>query len=202
MSQELAINIPKNNLDYSGFFKVWKVHKKTGQRELVVDKKNMILYQGADLLAYALAGVKNAKISHMYVGYKTTADITGFVPPTIDKEYSNKFTDYDNASGLEDLGYLRLPLAFTPSYLSTTDYENNTVVFTAVVSTNTSAFDGADFFDSGNATPSHLFEVALVAALSPSNATGDNIVARGNCEPIVYDSNYNLTIAWGIQFLA
>lgn len=202
MSQELAVNIPKNNLEFSGFFKVWKVHKKTGQRELVVSKKNMILYQGADLLAFALAGVKNAKVSHMYVGYKTTADITGFVPPTIDKEYSNKFSDYDDAVGLEDLGYLRLPMAFTPSYLNTTDYENNTVVFTSVVSNNTSAFDGADFFDSGSGTPSHLFEVALVAALDPTSASEDKIFSRANFDPIVYDANYNLTISWGIQFLA
>lgn len=202
MSQEISVPTRPNNLESSGFFKIWKVHKQTGARELVIDKKNMILYQGADLMALALAGVKNAKVSHLYVGYKTTADISGFVPPTIDKEYSNKFEDYDNAVGLEDLGYLRLPLAFTPTYLSTTDYENNTVIFTAVVSNNTSSFGGADFFDSGEATPSHLFEVALVAALDPTGSTKDKIFSRANFEPIVYDSNYNLTISWGIQFLA
>jgi hypothetical protein len=191
-----------DKLSYSGFFKIWKVHKKTGKSELVCSKKNMILYQGADLLAKALAGVKNAKVSHMYIGYKTVADISGFVPPTIDKEYSNPFTDYDVAVGLEDLGYLRLPLSFTPTYLSSDDYDNNTVIFTSVVSNNTTAFSGADFEDSGEAAPSHMFEVALVAALDPTGASQDKIFSRANFDPIVYDSNYNLTISWGIQFLA
>jgi hypothetical protein len=185
-----------------GFFKIWKTNLITGKSELVVDKKNMILYQGADLLALALAGVKNAKISHMYVGYKTVADMTGFEAPTIDKEYSNQFIDYNNTSGLEDLGYLRLPLAFTPSYLNTTNYENNTVLFTSVVSNNTSPFSGADFNDSGDMSPSHLFEVALVGALDSTSAIKDKIFSRANFTPIVYDANYNLTITWGIQFNA
>jgi len=201
MSNTIAVTSnPK--LETVGFFKIWKTDRVSGKSELVVDKKNMILYQGADLLAQALAGAKNSKISHMYVGYKTIADITGFVPPTIDKEYSNKFVDYNNVTGLEDLGYLRLPLAFTPSYLGATNYDNNTVLFTAVVSNNTTSFSGADFNDSGDVTPSHLFEVALVSAGDATSAVKDKIFSRANFTPIVYDANYNLTITWGIQFSA
>lgn len=201
MTKTLEVKAP-TKLETHGFFQIWKTDIKTAKTELVVDKRNMILYQGADLLAFALAGVKNARISHMYVGYKTAADITGFVPPTIDKDYSNQFIDYNNTTGLEDLGYLRVPLAFTPSYLSTTNYENNTVLFTSVVSNNTVPFGGSDFNDSGDIAPSHLFEVALVASLDPTSAAKDKIFSRANFSPITYDANYNLTITWGIQFNA
>lgn len=198
---ETATAVDSKQLNCSGFFKIWRVNKETGNRELLVDKKNMILYGGADLMAQALAGVRYAKISHMYIGYKTTASLGAFTPPTIDKEYSNQFSDY-NTTGLEDLGYLRLPLAFTPTYLASTNYENNTVVFTAVVSSSAEAQGGAIFADSGEAAPSHIFEVALVAALDPTGSGQDKIFSRANFDPIVFDSNYNLTISWGVQFLA
>lgn len=189
-------------LNSSGFVKIWRVNKTTGESELVVSKKNMILYQGSDLMAQALAGVKYAKIAFMYMGYKTTADIEGFTPPTIDRQYSNKFSDYNNVDGLEDLGYLRLPIAYTPSYLATTNYQSNTVIFTSIVSNNSSAYSGAEFLDSSSETPSYLFEVALVAALNPSSSVNDIIFSRADFEPIVYDSNYNLTLTWGVQFLS
>lgn len=188
---------------FSGFYKIWRTNIETGKSELVVEKKNMVLYQGMDLLAKALAGVRYAAVSHMYIGYKTTDDISGFTPPTIDKAYTNKFEDYDVSPSLADLGYLRLPLNFTPTYLNTgADYENNVAVFTTVVTANNSTSpNGADFNDSGDAEPSHIFEIALVAALDPTGDNEDIIFSRANFEPIVYDPAYNLTISWGIQFL-
>lgn len=188
---------------FSGFFKIWKTSKVTGQTELLVERKNMVLYQGMGLLAKALAGVRYASVSHMYIGYKTTDDISGFTPPTIDKEYTNKFEDYNVAIGLADLGYLRLPLNFTPTYLTSgEDYEDNVAVFTTVITANNSGLpNGADFNDSGDAEPSHIFEIALVAALDPTSDGNDVIFSRANFEPILYDPAYNLTVSWGIQFL-
>lgn len=190
------------SLEYAGFYKIWKVDKRTGNSELIVDKKNTILYQGADLLAKALAGVRYASISHMYVGYKTTNSIVGFTPPEIDKAYTNKFEDYNTVPAFTDLGFLRLPLAFSPAYLSTTNYDNNTVVFTSVVTSSSSPATEAcaEFHDSGEADPSYLYEIALVASLDPTSMNSDLLFSRANFEPIVYDTNYNLTISWGINF--
>lgn len=188
----------------AGFFKIWKVNKQTGSSELVVDKKNKILYSGADLMAKALAGVRYAHISHMYVGYKTTSDISGFTPPEIDKEYTNQFIDYNTSETFEDLGFLRLPLAHFPTYLNTTNYENNTVIFTTSVTASASpATDAsAEFHDSSDDSPSYLYELALVAALDPTSMSQDLLFSRANFDPIVYDTNYNLTISWGINFIS
>ncbi len=190
----------------SGFYKIWKVHKKTGHKELIVDQKNTILFQGSDLLAFALAGVKYAKISNVYAGYVNIphADIGTFTPPTINKNYDVPFTAYGDVDTIyEDYGYLRLPLAYTPSYqASTTDYDNNIVIFTSIISSDQTG-SGADFLDSTSVPDqSHIFEIALIAALDPTSTNRDKIFSRANFIPIMYDQNYNLTISWGIQFVA
>jgi hypothetical protein len=189
-------------LNYAGFYKIWKVHKKTGKKELLVDKKNLILYQGADLLAFALAGVKYSSISHMYVGYNDNPSFSFPAnAPTIDKEYSTTFASYGSGS-LSNFGYLRLPLAYTPSYLAASHfYNNNTVIFTSVIATTDYSF-GAAFNDSLTSPSSQIFEIGLAASLNPDNAGNDIIFSRANFTPIIYDSNYNLTITWGICFLS
>lgn len=189
------------NVQFSGFYKIWKVHKVTGQKELLVSKPNLVLYQGADLLAQSLAGVKYAHISHMYIGYSNQVGfVTANDAPVIDKENSIGFQNY-GAGIYSDLGYVRIPLAYNPTYVAQANYENNIAIFTTVVSTTDGSF-GAPFNDSLNAPVSNIFEVGLAAALTPDNSAGDKIFSRANFESIVYDSNYNLTISWGINFTA
>lgn len=195
MSQILSID--SNN--FSGFFKIWAVDPVTGKKQLLRDQKNMILNEGADLLAQALAGVPYAKISHMYIGYKNYADNT-FTRPTIDKTYSVKFPSYTVG---QNLGYLRLPLAYAPSFIAQAGYNSNISLFTSVIATADNAH-GAPFraSDYGGPAPSQIFEVALVAALDPSGQSGDKVFSRANFEPLLYNPNYNLTTTWGIKFLA
>jgi hypothetical protein len=185
-----------------GFIKVWAVNPKTGDKSLLVDKSNLILNGGADLLAQALAGVSSTGISHIYVGYNTF-DGT-FTAPVIDREYSVKFPNYGSGS-YDTYGYLRLPLAYTPSFIGQTGYDNNVVVFTAIISSAGNAH-GADFVssaDAGMGNPaSQIFEVGLVAALDPTSSAQDVVFSRANFTPLLYDPNFNLTITWGVQFLA
>jgi hypothetical protein len=195
-----------NPTNYSGFYKIWRVHKQTGAKDLLVDSKNMILYQGSDLLGLALGGYKNAKISNMYAGYVNIAPglIGGFTPTTIDKSYTTAFTAY-GSGGYADNGYLRLPLAYAPTYQgSSSDYDSNQVIFTAIISADQSATGGAPFLyaDDVSLTPSHIFEIGLAAAMDPASSSQDLIFSRANFTPITYDQNYNLTISWGIQFVA
>lgn len=193
-----------NSKYYKGFFKIWQVNKETGKRELLRDQPNMILNEGADILAQALAGVRYAAISHMYIGYKNNID-DSFDKPTIDKEYSNKFTAYGSGS-FTDFGYLRLPLAYAPSFLAQEDYASNIALFTSVVATadnaNGAAFRSSDYEGNVSTPPSQIFEVALVAALDPTGANQDKVFSRANFEPLLYNPNYNLTTTWGVQFLA
>lgn len=204
MQEDFQTNISsyRSDINIAGFFKIWEVNPKTGSKRLLIDKKNMILNSGADILAQALAGVSNSSISHIYVGYNNVA--SSFTPPTIDKAYSVKFDTY--GTGLyTTYGYLRLPLAYTPSFMAQSGYKNNIALFTGVIATSDNYY-GAQFRSSVDGDvdnpPSQLFEVALVSATDPSSPAQDKIFSRANFDPVTYDPNFNLTITWGIQFQA
>lgn len=172
----------------SGHVKIWKVHKITGEKELVVDQPNMVLYGGAKVLAYALSGNENAKIWGMYLGFNNSGS---FTPPTIDAAYSAPFSNFS-----APFGYVREPLAFAPSFLSDTNYEDNTTIFTTML-TAASSEHGASL-SSGT---SRLYEVALVAALDPTSSNSDVVFARTNFNPITYENNFNFIVSWGVKFL-
>ncbi len=185
-----------------GSIKIWAVNKRTGKKYLLVDRPNTILNQGADILAKALAGTANAAISHMYVGYNNTADDT-FTRPVIDKTYSVSFTNY----GLGDyaaFGYLRIPLAYSPSFIGQTDYVNNVSVFTTVLSSAGSPQGSSAPFRSTAdvGTSSQIFEVGLISAFDTTSSAQDKVFSRANFVPLLYDPNFNLTITWGVQFSA
>jgi hypothetical protein len=187
------------NIKMQGFYKIWQVNPLTGERQLLRDNKNLILFGGADLLARAMAGVKYSNISHLYVGYKNHAD-DNFDKPTNDRAYSFKFSSYSEGN---KLGYLRVPLAYSPSFLNQPNYENNIAVFTGIVTPGIES-NGAGFLadNPANIEPSQIFEVALVAATEPAGQGGDVVFSRAHFSPLLYNPSYNLTITWGIQFTA
>ncbi len=184
--------LEKNNLNksISGFVKVWKSSPDTGESELIVDQPNLILYGGAGIMAHALGGDPNYKIWGMYIGYNNNAN---FTRPVIDVDYSQPF----NALSSEDgFGYLREPLTFPATYLSDLSYEDNTALFSVMISSATAA-GGAEFI-SGT---SNIYEVGLVCAPDLSNSTRDIVFSRTGFNQVRYDSNFNFTITWGIKFL-
>lgn len=177
------------NKQMKGFVKIWKTHKETGKSELVVDKDNLILYMGAQVLSYALSGKPNYNIAAFYIGYNNNSS---FTYPTIDIAYSQPFNQLSIPDGF---GYLREPLTFSPSYTSDTNYVDNTSLYTVQIASAT-AFYG-NTFTSGT---SNIYEIALVATPTPGNAAGDLVFSRINFDQITYDSNYSLTLVWGIKF--
>jgi hypothetical protein len=192
------MDIFKGKNNFRGFYKIWKVNKTTGEKELLVEQDNLVLYSGADLMAQALAGVKNAHISHMYVGYNNVSG--SFTPTTLDKANSIGFDNY-GSGGYSTFGYLRLPLSYNPTYIAQTNYTNNIVVFTTIIST-TDNSHGSTFVDSVAGTPSQIFEIGLAAEINTGNTNSDKLFSRANFSPIIYDANFNLTISWGIEFVA
>lgn len=178
------------NKSISGFVKIWKSSPITGKSELVVDQPNLILANGAKLLAYALGGKENAKIWGMYIGFNNDG-MGSFIRPTIDIAYSHPFSTFSG-----DFGYLREPLTFSPHYLSDTGYADNTALFSVMV-TSANSIAGAQF-EHG---VSRIYEVALVGALDPNNSSKDIVFSRTGFNSVLYDSNFNFTITWGIKFL-
>ena len=104
-----SLNKASLNDMVSGFVKIWQVDNKTGKSELLVDKKNLVLNMGANVLSYALAGNVGYNISNFYIGYNNT---NSFTPPVIDVLYTHPFSAFTSP-----FGYLRVPLAFSPSFL-------------------------------------------------------------------------------------
>lgn len=186
-----------DNFQVKGKIRIFQTDPATGISTELVNKDNMILYSGADLTAYALAGYPNAKISHMYVGFANNATTPDVSSKVIDLGNSNSMTGYTTP-----YGYLRLPLSFPASYLNDTHYAHNIPVFSVNIAAPVSS-GGAAISD---VSPySWFFEVALVAAINPSATapySTDLIFSRASFTPIQYNSSYALTISWGVEFIA
>lgn len=177
------------NKALAGFVKIWKTDRITGESSIIVDKPNMILKGGAKLIAHALGGKPEAKIWGMYIGYNNT-EFSLIDAPAITVDYANPFNEF-----VAPFGYLREPLTFTPSYMSSTDYDENTVLFSTMI-TSASSAGGALF-----GTDSRIYEVALVAAGEANSSAKDTVFSRTNFNPIQYNSSYNFTITWGVRIL-
>lgn len=182
-----TISQPKDQM--AGYVKIWLVDKETGKTKLIVDKRNLILYSGANVLSNALSGVPNSAINYFYVSYNNSGS---FSPPVIDLADSNPITSYTTP-----FGFLRLPLSFSPSYSSAPNYTNNTSFYTTQVSSATAA--GGAAFISGT---SSIFECALINAANPSNIAQDTVFSRINFNPILFDGSSSLTVVWGVEFLS
>ena len=173
----------------AGFVKIWQVDPSTGKSSLIVDKPNMILKGGAKVIARALGGDPQAKIWGMYIGYNNT-EFSLSDAPAITVDYSNPFNGFT-----PPFGYLREPLTFTPTYMSSAEYDENTVLFSTMITSAQSA-GGAIFSED-----SRIYEVALVSAGEANSAIKDTVFSRTNFNPIRYNASYNFTITWGVRVL-
>ena len=191
MNNRMSINPNEYTLNKNalGRIKIWRIYLKTGQKELLVDKPNLITKQGAGILASAVAGQASSAIDHFYVGFNTASEYT----PTI------AVTDtVSSFSVLNDNGYLRLPLAFPPSFLTETTYTKpNAPYFTTFITEGSGAF----------ANPSGSFvghPDIFITTLGLVNAglTQDNLFSKISFEKIKFNSGFGLAITWGITFRA
>lgn len=173
-----------------GFVKIWKFDPTSGESELLVDKSNMIMRRGAKLIANALGGKPDSKIWGMYIGFNNSPSFTLASAPIISADYINPFSGFSSP-----FGYLREPLTFSPNYLSSEGYDENTVLFSTMVTSAASA-GGAIFNED-----SRIYEVALVAAGDPHSSIKDTVFSRTNFNPIQYNASYNFTITWGVRIL-
>lgn len=183
---------------YTGFIKIWKSDPRTGLSELILDKKNTILYSGSDLLAQALSGKANTGISHMYLGYSNDVNT-----PTVGYTIAKNATSFSTTS---PLGYLRAPLTFPATFMTETNYSNNIAVFTVLLN-NASSYQVTSGSPATLTTStSAFFELGLIAATDPAGTVNthpnDKIFARVAFDRITYDSAFNLTVSWGIRFVS
>lgn len=183
-------NIDENYHKFSGSLKIWRQPIHGGKPELVLEKPNMVLYQGSDILANSLGGKTNSHVSHMYIGFHNGDTFTA---PTISKtDNRDTFQSYTST-----FGYLRFPLSMDASYFTDVNYSQNNVVFTTTV-VSAASEHGATF----SAGSSYIYEAALVNAQDPLDKTKDRIFSRANFSPIEFVSSYNLIISWAVKFVS
>lgn len=176
-----------------GFLKIWKIPSH-GRQQLVVDKRNMILYRGADLLAKCLAGGANSKISHLYLAFKNDSS----TPATISK------SDTGFQTGA-NYNYLRVPLTLPASYTADSSSYNSNIVVFSIVLNNAAAYQNPSY---ATLTPStSLFFGAALVATGNSNETvashpSDVLFSKITFDSFSYTATENLAVSWGVKITA
>ena len=166
------------NKDAVGNVRIWNLKTK----ELLLDKPNKITRQGAAIAARALSGLPNTSITHIYVGYNST----GTMPPTPD--VSDTISSIGSGGG----NFARIPLSFSPSFATSTDYSlPNQVYFTVYLTGTSQLADG-----------SKIVELGLVNAPNSSDPTHDLLFSHISFSPIIYQATYGLAITWGLTLQA
>lgn len=178
---------------------------KTGQlSEPVFEKKNLILFEGADIMSGLLSGRPGYAISHMYFQYRNTGDAFAINNPITRGDGRTAFDAIDGVDPVED--WLRVPIVATPQQVKvpddSTDYEANGVWFVATsASSDTGKGESPAQNDFDSASNSKTFSVALVAAEKKGDNTFDRVFSRLNFDaPIELPPGKHLVIFWLIKF--
>lgn len=178
----------------------------TGREVEVLRQKNLILFEGADIMAGLLGGRTEMVPSHFYLQYENTN--LAPVGPT--------FTRADGRQAFEAIAgndpaqdWLRVPIISTPLIQripdNSEDYAGNAVIFSAS-SASSQTLQGESpahnyFAASGPNGPSKVVAVALAAAVKPSNHKLDKIFSRLTLTTALpMQANHHLTFYWSIRF--
>ncbi len=182
---------------------------KTGRLDVVMEKNNLILFEGADIMAPLLGGRAGYSISHMYFQYENSVlspDAT-LAANTISRESGRSAFNSSEIDGTDGRDWLRVPL-ITESKLvkvpdDSEDYENNGVWFTG-----TSAASSTLLGESPEQNPfqssspfSWVYSLALVASPNRSDSLQDKIFSRVNLSaPLQLPTGKHLVFFWLIKF--
>jgi hypothetical protein len=196
-------------LKASGHIAVGYTHPKTGRTEIVHEQKNLILFEGADIMSLLLKGDPAYKINYMYFQYQ---NISGSVTAPTALTRADGRSAFDGITGAAPNPYdwIRFPIltdGLIGSYPSgTTDYSGNTVTFTgtsAASSTQTGESQNANYFGApGGPDPaSKVYAAALVAAPVAGDSTQDKIFSRVILDtPFTMVSGVHMSLFWTIRF--
>ncbi len=175
----------------------------------VLEQKNLVMYEAADILALLLAGNGEYRVNHMYFQYENTNGAVS-VTPTLSRDLGRG--SFNSIDGSDDQDWLRLPIAAEPilgKYPDTTsNYEGNAVTFvatSALSSTQEGESPTHNPFgpgDGGSIAPSKIFSLALVASPVPSDSTQDKIFSRINLTtPFTVVAGLHVSVYWIIRFI-
>jgi hypothetical protein len=183
--------------DVETWWRIFSFDEVTGEIHKLVEQKNLIPYQGADVLARALAGDDSYAVGAMYFEYENTAGAPTVPSPQRDEDISY-YLDTLSLSATKD--YIRVPLVI-PAGFSSSDsdkYAGNQATFFAITSGSTGTH-GKAF---SNAANSKVYGVALAATPTPTQYTSDLLFSRSydGFDPVPKEDGYQIGAQYLIRF--
>lgn len=182
----------------SGSLKLFSFDPVTRRIFKLVEKKNLILYGGADILALLLAGQNDYRARTMYIEFQNLADPSDpITPPTFGRDGGIGY--YDGLISSPDRDFIRIALSVSPSFASSgSDYQNNVVTFFGQTA-GTAGFHGKSFGESSN---SAVFGAALVASPDPQDQSLDVVFSRvySGIDKILKQAGQEIGVTWSIRF--
>src|ERR1035437_7283048 len=158
----------------------------------VIERKNLIVFSGADILARLLANQSKYVPGGMYMEFKNTGG-SSVTPPSYDRSNATEY--YQALAGGAD--FLRIPLQITPLLsASGSNYRNNQVTFFAT----TQGVAGAKNALAFN-TSSVVYGAALVAIPELDDISQDVVFSRVYTEigSIQKATGHEIGVTWTIQ---
>lgn len=161
----------------------------------IIERKNLILYGAADIMAKLMSGDSAYKIGAVYFEYKNLVDPNEeIIAPEPERDadisyYTTLADPYD---------YLRVPVSITPTISSSDEdsYTGNQITFFAISSGSTGV-NSLEFSSDANST---VFGYGLVATPDTDNPANDIVFARTYSEQIAKVSGRQIGIQWTIRF--
>jgi len=183
--------------DVLTWWRIFSFHEKTGVIKKMVAQPNIIPYQGADVLARALAGDADYVAGAMLFEYENTAG-TPTIPSPQRSEGINYYLDDLALSATKD--YIRVPLVIPAGFSSSdsTKYGGNQATFFAITS-GTTGIHGRGYSQSDN---SKVYGVGLVATPTPTQYTSDLLFSRSydGFDPVPKEDGYQIGAQYMIRF--
>ena len=171
----------------------------------ILQQQNLILFEGADIMAGLLAGDMNKRISHMYFEYENTAGAP--VAPTITRADGRSY--FASKTGAANKDWVRAPLVMNPSIsvipTGSASYKGNGALFTATTASVTPAngiANAANYFASSGANgPSKITTAALVSAVNPNSNVEDLVFSRLNLSAAIsLQPSSHVVFFWNVKF--
>lgn len=198
INEQLAgIELVRLDKDVETWWRIFSFDEKTGEIIKLVEQKNIIPYQGADVMARMLAGDNTYAAGAMYFEYENTAGAPVIPSPTRAEDI-NYYLDTLQLSATKD--YVRVPLV-VPAGFSTSDstkYAGNQATFFAI----TSGAVGTHGRAFTNAANSKVYGVALAATPTPAQYTSDLLWSRSydGFDPVPKEDGYQIGAQYLIRF--
>jgi hypothetical protein len=147
-----------------------------GREEVILEKRNLVLDTGMDLVARALGG--NIYINGMYMAYENTAGVVSPAAVTADRVAM----DYQTTYSAGTLGFVRSANIAQPSFDTSDDtlYATNQVAFVAISTSDQAVDSGSNDVTDGLSQ----FYGAALAFLDPNDMENDILFAAVNFEDI------------------